>query len=199
MIRPDSRSHGDEEAARRVAPFAVIAELSALHEICAMGLPGTAEQLVQDAADKAARLFGARRFGILRATADRQDALGLWGIRDAAELKSLLDHPQPNQFVHRFNPSQAEACAVFIEQMNAVDEREKRLYTIFCRRLEGLLTHLRHIADRKSSEEQTARQLDELRRWHELTLEREDRIAELKREVNDVLARLGEEARYKQV
>ncbi len=39
-------------------------------------------------------------------------------------------------------------------------------------------------------------QLDELRRWHEATLGREARVLELKRELNDLLAKLGEPPRY---
>ena len=48
----------------------------------------------------------------------------------------------------------------------------------------------------KNSERTAAEQLAELRRWHAITLGREDRIAELKREVNELAARLGEPMRY---
>lgn len=40
------------------------------------------------------------------------------------------------------------------------------------------------------------RQLEELRRWQRVTLDREDRILELKEEVNALLLRLGEPPRY---
>jgi CheY-like chemotaxis protein/GAF domain-containing protein len=40
------------------------------------------------------------------------------------------------------------------------------------------------------------RQLKELRRWYEATLGREDRVRELKREVNELRQRLGEPIRY---
>jgi two-component system sensor histidine kinase/response regulator len=39
-------------------------------------------------------------------------------------------------------------------------------------------------------------QLDELRRWQGVMLDREDRVQELKREVNDLAGRLGAPARY---
>ncbi|MGE5470840.1 MAG: CBS domain-containing protein [Bacteroidota bacterium] len=41
--------------------------------------------------------------------------------------------------------------------------------------------------------------IDELRRWQQATLGREGRVVELKREVNALLARLGEEPRYASV
>ena len=48
------------------------------------------------------------------------------------------------------------------------------------------------ITARKRTEEQLARQMDELRRWQAVTLGREGRIAELKREVNALASRLGQ-------
>jgi hypothetical protein len=44
-----------------------------------------------------------------------------------------------------------------------------------------------------------ATQLEELRRWNDATLGREERMLELKREINDLLARLGKPPRYPSV
>lgn len=52
------------------------------------------------------------------------------------------------------------------------------------------------VTDRKRAEEQLEQQLDELRRWQEVTVRREERIAELKHEVNELAKRLGEKERY---
>lgn len=52
------------------------------------------------------------------------------------------------------------------------------------------------IEEIKQVEEQNREQIDELRRWYVATLDREDRIQELKKEVNDLLVRLGEKPRY---
>lgn len=49
---------------------------------------------------------------------------------------------------------------------------------------------------RKQADEEIREQLRELRRWHEATLDREDRILELKREVNELLGRLNLPPRY---
>lgn len=49
------------------------------------------------------------------------------------------------------------------------------------------------------SEQREARlrkSIEELRRWQQITIGREGRVLELKREVNELLARLGEEPRY---
>jgi hypothetical protein len=52
------------------------------------------------------------------------------------------------------------------------------------------------ITEQKRVQEQMAKQIDELRRWHELTLGREMRIVELKREVNELLVKTGQLLRY---
>ena len=52
---------------------------------------------------------------------------------------------------------------------------------------------VRNIAERKRIETTIRQQLDDLRRWYEVTLDREDRVGELKTEVNGLLQRLGEQ------
>jgi PAS domain S-box-containing protein len=56
--------------------------------------------------------------------------------------------------------------------------------------------NIRNITERKRAETKILQQLDELRRWQEFTLGREDRNRLLKREVNELLKRLGEPIRY---
>jgi PAS domain S-box-containing protein len=52
------------------------------------------------------------------------------------------------------------------------------------------------ITAKKQTEAQLAEQLKELRRWHDVTLGREQRIIELKREVNALLAEAGQPPHY---
>ena len=52
------------------------------------------------------------------------------------------------------------------------------------------------ITERKQAEERTSRQLEELQRWQDVTLGREDRVRQLKSEVNQLLVQHGEPARY---
>ncbi|HWA28846.1 MAG TPA: PAS domain S-box protein [Lacunisphaera sp.] len=55
---------------------------------------------------------------------------------------------------------------------------------------------LTDVTERRRAEQAIRDQLDELRRWHEVTLGRERRIMELKREVNALLAERQQPARY---
>lgn len=64
---------------------------------------------------------------------------------------------------------------------------------------EELLVTFVDMTERREAEEQLRSQLDELRRWQAVMLDREDRVLALKQEVNELLARLGEPARYASV
>ena len=52
------------------------------------------------------------------------------------------------------------------------------------------------ITEQRRGEELIKGQLDELHRWQDVMLDREDRVQQLKREVNDLAQRLGEDIRY---
>lgn len=58
------------------------------------------------------------------------------------------------------------------------------------------VTSLTDITERKRAEEKIFQQLEELQRWQSVTLEREDRIIELKKEVNELLKHLGKQQKY---
>lgn len=59
-----------------------------------------------------------------------------------------------------------------------------------------LMGVFRDITERKQTEAQIAEQLDELKRWYAAMTDREMRIMELKREVNELLAKAGQPPRY---
>ena len=65
---------------------------------------------------------------------------------------------------------------------------------------EGGPSHLlgitRDITERKAMENQSRQQMAELLRWQEVTLGREDRVQQLKSEVNALLTSLGQPIRY---
>jgi len=58
------------------------------------------------------------------------------------------------------------------------------------------VTSVTDITERKLAEEKIFQQLAELQRWQSVTLEREDRMIELKQEVNSVLEQLGKPKKY---
>lgn len=59
-----------------------------------------------------------------------------------------------------------------------------------------ILTVSRDITEQKLAQQKINEQIDELRRWHAITLGREQRVMELKEEVNQLLAASGRPPRY---
>jgi len=59
-----------------------------------------------------------------------------------------------------------------------------------------LLGAFRETGERREREELLRAQVDELKRWQSLNLGREDRVLELKREVNELLALSQHPPRY---
>jgi PAS domain S-box-containing protein len=59
--------------------------------------------------------------------------------------------------------------------------------------------NIRDISARKHADDRQLEQLDELRRWQQATLGREDRILTIKKEVNQLLAAQGQPPRYPSV
>lgn len=58
------------------------------------------------------------------------------------------------------------------------------------------LNIVRDITERKKAETDLAEQLGELHRWYNATLGREERVLELKHEVNELLGQIGQPPRY---
>lgn len=59
-----------------------------------------------------------------------------------------------------------------------------------------LIAAVRDVTERKRKDKEIQEQLTELQRWHEVMVEREDRVLELKEEVNSLLTQRGISPRY---
>ena len=60
-----------------------------------------------------------------------------------------------------------------------------------------IISITRNITERKQSEEALAKKIDELQRFHNLTVDRELAMIELKKEVNELLKKRGSEEKYR--
>jgi GAF domain-containing protein len=76
------------------------------------------------------------------------------------------------------------------------DKEEQELFVEVARDITLALHDMESEEAREQAETQLVEQLDELRRWHAVTLGRETRVLDLKHEVNELLARAGQPPRY---
>jgi DNA-binding NtrC family response regulator len=92
-----------------------------------------------------------------------------------------------------------EDAAVKAMKLGATDYLLKDRMQRLGKAVEQALQQKRLRDERKRTEVEIQKQLHELQRWHEATLGREDRILELKREVNELLAAQNLPPRYASV
>jgi two-component system, cell cycle sensor histidine kinase and response regulator CckA len=97
----------------------------------------------------------------------------------------------------------AEDNTVTAETITPIPGGDLRCFEIFLNPIHnktgaiiGIAGTLRDITTRKMAEAKINEQLEELRRWHKVTLGREVRILELKGEVNQLLGETGKPPRY---
>lgn len=89
--------------------------------------------------------------------------------------------------------------SIYSSEKDAFNDEEIPLLIELANDLSYGIATLRTRAERERSESLLAKQLEELRRWHQATLGREMRTIELKREVNELLGQAGQPPRYPSV
>ena len=136
------------------------------------------------------------------------------GTYDIVEIEYGLPAPGPDEHVAYYLPEYramvAEAMRALMEDDTALDF-EAQLRTAkgnvkWCHatgravrengKAIALCGTFQDITEAKRVQVNLEEQLDELRRWHDLTLGRELRVLDLKREVNELLTKAGQLPRY---
>lgn len=125
--------------------------------------------------------------------------LGLAGAEGLRAADAPLD-------IRAACPALVDACERVVatgvpESLEVEIERLARwfLVSVYRPEREHFVAAFVDITERKRAELEVNRQLAELRRWYAATLDREDRLRDLKTEVNALRRRLGEPARYASV
>jgi PAS domain S-box-containing protein len=118
---------------------------------------------------------------------------------------SLLDYMTVDldREIAKRNLDRALAGELLIEEAYSGEEGKSRRYFQVSHgpiksddEIIGVAVLSQDITERRQTEEKIKQQLDELLRWQDITLNREGRIQELKREVNQLRKRLNEAIRY---
>ena len=166
MIMP---GHVEAEARLRkprpIFDYAMVAELSALHELSALAFAESEAQLAQETVEKVGRLFGARGFAVLTGLPPRQRMVMGFGFKAKEEVLSRLTSSGRTDGLCSmvFNAGTDDQDMVVFEQARALDDRIRRLYGVMARRLEDRLAAFRLEARRRRIEEDLSANLALLR------------------------------------
>ena len=114
------------------------AELAILYEISSLSFSDSEEDLAEEAREKATRLFGLRHLVLLLGPKDKRRLAASWGFRRTEDIAKKMGQSEPNQFHFAFGDG-GELGTLFMEQTHPLTDKERRLYTIFARRLGDVL------------------------------------------------------------
>lgn len=132
----------------------------------------------------------------------------LWGIGPNDSLEGYVTAqyyaPGENEKVLRVARPHAIAHGRWVGELVLISHEGRHFpvlhVLIALKNARDELTHFagmsHDITERMQAEKRISEQLNELRRWYEATLNREDRVRELKAEINALHRRLGENAPY---
>ncbi len=168
------------------------AELSALYEVASFHFAESEESLFREAVHRAYRLFPVNAMAIVRPGPEREVVISI-GIRPGTDVFSELTKEAPNRFIFSMC-RQDRRVVLLMEQSTPLSARERRMYTVFARRLEDALVTTRNIVQRRRVEEELRRHRQNLERVvHERTEELEHSNRRLREEMDERMR--AEEAR----
>lgn len=122
------------------------AELSILHEIASLSPLVSEEELIESSIEKSVRLFGVRRSAFIRKAEGSYKLLASWGFRSVRDVLKSISKDTPNKEVFSLGKNE-EFGVLYLEMNRDIDERKRRLFRIFARRLEEIFSLIE--ADRK--------------------------------------------------
>ncbi len=135
-------------------------------------------------------------------------------ITDYRKPENMELYVPPNKFLYKtyydiLPPEVSRLASEAIDRAHNVNEvvtfeydlimKGQRCYyeaRIIALSTEEVLAVVRDITDRRRSEIELQKRFDELQRWSDVTLNREERILDLKQEVNELLLRIKEPPKY---
>lgn len=140
------------------------AELAILHEISALSFPGSYEKFFQEIVGRVVRLFGVQRMAFLRRKEKGMDLAASWGFSSLKEVQKVTEYPKECQYVFPVGEG-GTLGTLFFETLEPISTRERRLHTLFARKVEDILHLARHAAEK----EQKIQELEYLSLTDELT------------------------------
>lgn len=126
-------------------------ELSILHEIASFSFSGSQESFAKEVIEKTKRLLGVRRSALLKKVGNSYRLSGSWGFQDVKDVLDCLREEAPNKMSFPLGDEERFRL-LYLEKDTSITDREKRIYTIFTKRVEDIFTMIDNIIERRRTE-----------------------------------------------
>lgn len=134
---------GEERHLLRPSDTPLEAELAVLHEISALSLPETPERFFQEIAERVVRLFGIQRMALVWG-----EVRVFWGFSSEEEARRATEELKEHQWFFAMGMENTGAF-LFLEAPFPLTRKERRLYTLFARKIEETLRFMQHFEERE--------------------------------------------------
>jgi len=122
-------------------------ELLILYDIFSFSFPAREKDLVREIIEKSTRMFGVRRLALITGDREHRKCLGYWGFQRKHDVWEEIEKEGDNRFL--YNLRNGKLGLLYLEQVNPLSSRDRRLYTIFARRVEEVLNELKRTEELK--------------------------------------------------
>lgn len=113
-----------------------ISELLTLYDIFSFSYPQDEEDLMQEIIEKSTRLFGVRRLAFMVWERGKRDFFDVWGFKNEQDFWDCINQDNRHSFLYPFVNDKG---LIYFEQKKPVSQRDRRLFTIFARRIEDIV------------------------------------------------------------
>lgn len=133
-------------------------DLFILYDIASFSFPEKEEDLISQLIEKSTRLFGACRLALITGPKNARKITGYFGFQKEGDIWKAIEKKTANSFLYPLGSG--KLGLLYLEQLSPLSLRDRRLYTIFARRIEEILRvkHLeweqRELEKRKVREQQ---------------------------------------------
>ncbi len=137
-----------------------VSELLTLYDIVFLSFPERDEELMQEIVEKSTRLFGVRRLALIIRQGKKHQCLGHWGFQKEEEIWVQIEKRKENSFIYSLE--NGNLGFLYLEQAHPLSDRDKRLYTIFGRRIESIIVRKQIEEKLQDSDREKAAILDSI-------------------------------------
>lgn len=131
-------------------------ELFILYDIASFSFPEREEDLMPEIIEKSTRLFGVRRLALITGEGGGRKCLGCWGFQKESDIWRVIEERIDNSFLYHLE--KGKLGLLYLEQASPLSERDRRLYTIFARRIEEILRVKRLEREQRELEKEKSRE-----------------------------------------